>query len=151
MKPEESYWSVVETVWETISIYDGEKVFQSQYAQAPLIARHLFASHWCQSEVRNGGLRQFFTNRTGVLAPEAIEAFEAIGMPEISKILKKAVKLFGTPYPRAKTARAKLICGSNKAEFNKKLNELDDKFFSYLSFENGGYENAADSYAKAQR
>ncbi|WP_369973953.1 DUF4375 domain-containing protein [Polaromonas sp. SP1] len=33
-------------------------------------SRHLFAVHWCQSEICNGGFMQFFANSTGVLAPE---------------------------------------------------------------------------------
>ena len=40
------------------------------------------AAHWCQSEVRNGGFHQFFTNHTGDLDnfitgnPDNVKGFE---------------------------------------------------------------------------
>jgi hypothetical protein len=148
MNPGEKYWTVVESVWDTISIYDGGKTFLTQYEDAPVIARHLFAAHWCQSEVRNGGLRQFFTSSSGVLAPEAIEAFKIIGMLVLSDVVKEGAETFGPVYPRAKSARAKLIPLAGNAEL---FNKLDDRFFDCLSSENGGFENAADCYAATQQ
>src|SRR5687767_13179443 len=67
MKPGQHYWSLVEPVWETISIYHTPDIFLTQFNSASLASRTLFAAHWCQSEVRNGGFHQFFGNSTGVL------------------------------------------------------------------------------------
>src|SRR5262245_43021588 len=49
------YWDTVDPVWDKISI-DGVEEFLETYAQAPLHAALLFAAHFCQSEVCNGGL-----------------------------------------------------------------------------------------------
>ena len=70
-KPGDLYWSLVEPHWERISIYDGGATFLRQFLTTPVRSRHLFAAHWCMSEVYNGGFHQFFHNSTGVLAPEA--------------------------------------------------------------------------------
>lgn len=70
-----SYWRLVEPIWDTVSIYHGPKAFLEQFEAAPEASRTLFAAHWCQSEIDNGGLYQFFCNSTGVLALEAAEAF----------------------------------------------------------------------------
>lgn len=145
----DKYWALVETVWEEISIYDGEKIFLAQYENAPTAARLLFAAHWCQSEIRNGGLRQLFLNSTGVLAPEAIHGFKAIDTPKLAELIQEAVGLFGKVYPRAKSARKKVLSGANKEEISAKLDNLESKFFQYLETENGGFENAADRFAAA--
>src|SRR5437870_1993912 len=93
------YWAVIEPVCDSISIYDGPARFLSEHAAAPTVARTLFAAHWCQSEVCNGGFEQFFSNSTGVLGPEAILAFHEIGMPLTSSLIANAAAYLGEPYP----------------------------------------------------
>lgn len=145
----DKYWALVETVWEKISIYDGEKIFLAQYENAPNAARLLFAAHWCQSEIRNGGLRQLFLNSTGVLTPEAIHGFKAIGTPKLAEVIQEAVALFGSVYPRAKSTRRKVLSGANKEEISAQLEKLESKFFQHMETENGGFENAAARFAAA--
>jgi len=48
--------------------------------KTPLGIQHLYCGHRCQSEVTNGGLYQFFSNTTGLLAPEALFGFREIGL-----------------------------------------------------------------------
>jgi hypothetical protein len=67
-----SYWDLVEPVWDEINIYDGPDVFLETFQKVPLKIGYLYAVHFCQSEVCNGGFGQFFFNSTGVLAPEAV-------------------------------------------------------------------------------
>ena len=71
--PGELYWSLVEPISDKIEIYEGPEEFACAFAGVPRPAGLLFAAHFCQSEVCNGGFDQFFSNSTGVLAPEAIE------------------------------------------------------------------------------
>ena len=56
------YWRIVAPIWDDVSIYDGPEVFLRGFAAAPRRARNLMVAHWCVSEVRNGGLGQFFSN-----------------------------------------------------------------------------------------
>ncbi len=65
----------------------------------------LFAAHFCLSEVWNGGLLQFFWNSTGLLAPEAIEGFKAIGMSRLGGIIAIAAACLGDEYPRDRQDR----------------------------------------------
>lgn len=64
------------------SWYEGPEEFVRQFRRVRPEVGHLYAAHWCQSEVRNGGFHQFFSNTTGLLAPEALEGFRAIGAVE---------------------------------------------------------------------
>ena len=145
-----NYWTLVEPIWEKVSIYDGTSTFLQQYAEAPEVARTLLAAHWANSEIRNGGFIQFFTNRTGVLAPEAVQSFHSIGMPQIAKTMARAMDFFGPTYPRARTARQKALkIGRDKdpAAVRNWFEPLDDAFFAAIDSENGGFEAMADRYA----
>mgnify|MGYP000630877738 CR=1 FL=1 len=151
MKPSQIYWSLVNPVWDAISIYDGEETFLKQYAAAPLASRTLFSAHWCQSEIRNGGLHQFFGNSTGVLAPEAVSAFQSIGMPQTAAVVSEAISWFGPVYPRDREVRDEQL-----GEYENKhpegwnpFEKLDDHFFELIENENGGFVASADAYAKS--
>lgn len=85
---------------EVVNIYDGPEIFLHTFSQVPRAVGLLYATAFCQVEVCNGGLHQFFGNSTGILAPEAVEGFMAIGQPGIAEIVSKAMAMFPSPYPR---------------------------------------------------
>jgi hypothetical protein len=145
--PGQAYWQVVSRYWEQVDIYNGGDAFLRTFAGVPEPAGHLLALHWCQSEVCNGGLHQFFTNPTGVLAPEAAQGFRAINMSAIAEILERAMAIFGTPYPRAEEMRHQLLSripGRTRDEWDPFI-ALDNAFFAAKS-DDVLYE-AADAYA----
>jgi hypothetical protein len=149
MKAGDVYWQFVSQVWDGISIYDGEQVFLAQFSKANSKQQHLFAAHWSQSEIRNGGFDQFFRNSTGILAPEAVIAFRAIGMPNTAGLIEKAMRFFGSVYPRDRSTR---IAALNTHAARDPLDadpfyEMDDELFKFLAEESGGFEQAADRYA----
>lgn len=144
-----SYWKYVEPIWDTVSIYDGSEAFLSEFNKATDKQKILYSSHWAQSEIMNGGLGQFFSNPTGVLAPEAVAAFKEIGMPNCAETLTKAMKFFGENYPRERSIREEAF-----EEFYEKygedsvpLEELEDIMATEIEDENGGFEDAANKYA----
>ena len=150
-KPGERYWSVVKPFWQTVNIYDGPDDFIHSFRALPPVAGHLLAAHWCQSEVRNGGLHQFFSNSTGVLAPEAMAAFRAIGLADWAEILAAAMEFFGEPYPRERAARLALLDGRpgrQRKEWDP-FDELDERFYAWLQPEADRWERAADRFAEA--
>jgi len=151
MKPPGSvYWSALEPYWDSISIYDGGEEFQSELRAVPALVQTLFAAHWCSSEVCNGGLKQLFTNSTGVLAPEAVMAFRALGMPALADVLSEAMKVFGSSYSREREVREeqleKLRLASADPYAWRPFDKLDRRFFALLDTENGGFPSTADAY-----
>jgi hypothetical protein len=92
---EPRYWDAVEPIWDVINIYGGPDVFLATFAKVPRPVGICYAAHFCLSEVHNGGWLQFFLNSTGVLAPEAVEGFEAIGMPKLAATAREAMSLAG--------------------------------------------------------
>lgn len=151
MKRGHRYWALVKRVWDTISIYHAPDIFLTQFNAASIPSRTLFAAHWCQSEVRNGGFHQFFGNSTGVLAPEAIAAYYTLGMPKVASVVETATNWFGTDYPRKREVRDEMLGVYENKHPNawNPFEQLDDQFFALIDSENGGFTEAADAYAEA--
>jgi hypothetical protein len=174
----ESYWKTVEPLFSIIEFGDGPDAFNRSIVNVPRSSVLLFSAHMCLSEVHNGGFLQLFWNSTGLLVPEGIEGFSAIGMPQMSAILSRAARPLGTPYPRDRDDRwdamlaasghnekelkqifekykgepdgtKGLYCAFFEATANLGFDELDKQFWETAETENGGFQNAADRYAQA--
>jgi Domain of unknown function (DUF4375) len=145
------YWSLVEPVWLPLnrSWDDGPEEFLRLFRSIRLEIGHLYAAHWCQSEVINGGLLQFFSNTTGLLAPEAGDGFRAIGAEGWAEILAEAMKHFGTPYPRERDKRQQYlrIRQRRAREEWDPFSQLDERFYEWAGEWGGNWEDAANAYA----
>lgn len=140
------YWTLVEPVWLPLNCtWDDCEKFVREFRSVHPEAGHLYAAHWCQSEVCNGGLHQFFSNGTGLLAPEALEAFRAIGVVDWAEILAEAIKHFGTPYPRNRDNRKKFLQmrPERPREEWDPFCKLDERFYEAADV----WGDAADAYA----
>jgi hypothetical protein len=144
-----SYWELVEPVWLRLNSawhpYDPHEFLQEFHA-VPREVGHLYAAHWCHSEVCNGGLRQFFWNSTGLLAPESRDGFRGIGIAELSDVLDAALEHFGDPYERDKGEREAMLeieewRGNDLVDA---LAVLSERFFNAADT----WEPAADAYAE---
>ncbi|GAB1265671.1 DMP19 family protein [Aurantivibrio infirmus] len=138
------YWPYSDVTTDSPSIYDGVEVFLEQYAKEHSVKRDLFCAYWLQAEVLNGGLEQFFSNSTGVLAPEAIQAINKIGLQNLAKNLEYAVTLFGRNYPRSRELRNKKL-----PSLVEKLESIEDEFINNLYTESGGLEKMAKKYVSS--
>ncbi|MFN3932495.1 MAG: DUF4375 domain-containing protein [Brevundimonas sp.] len=132
-----NYRELVEPYWNAVSIHVGADKFTQQFAALPRASQHLYATHWTQSEVQNGGLGQFFDNGAGILAPEAVEGFRTLGMPEAAAALADVMRLFGDPYPRERKTGEQVTLPRT----------IEDRFSKLLESEAGGFWDAADRYA----
>ena len=146
----DEYWDVVEAIWDEVSIYGSPEEFLSQFEKLSEKQKVLFSTHWTQSEIMNGGLSQFFSNPTGILAPEAVWGFEKLGMYKCAEVLSEAMKFFGREYPRLRAQREnafELFYEENGDEAIPLLKE-EDEMATEIEDDNGGYWGTADNYAK---
>jgi hypothetical protein len=143
MADRETYWSVVEPICGVVNIYEGPEIFLATFGQVRREAGLLYAAHFCQSEVCDGGFERFFHNSTGVLAPEVVPGFEAIMQVQISHAVTQAMNVLGTPDLRDRSARQTALGRLPPDSFN----ELDTRLFALMDSERGGFDVAADSYA----
>lgn len=143
------YWKFLPELSAAIDIYSGPERFLATYSAAshPALAS-LFCAHMCQSEVRNGGLYQFFLNPTGVLAPEAVTAFRMLGLSVPADIVEAGMRWFGKAYPRDQRIRQihlDHVKGKTREEWDP-FHALDGPFYKALRLEDGSdvFEEAAD-------
>jgi Domain of unknown function (DUF4375) len=151
LKPGELYKATLAPIWDRIPIYDDPNSILKALAATPKPQALLFAAHWCQSEVCNGGLHQFFYNSTGILAPEAEAAFRFIGLPVAADALASAVRMFGPDYPRARELRLSRLrtlerLGDSRPEWDPFF-DLDEVFYSVAG--PPAFETCADSFVRA--
>lgn len=153
-----NYWKAIEPIWRKVSINEGGDQFLMGFSKISAKQQALYAAHWAQSEVRNGGLDQFFSNPTGVLAPEAVEGYRALGMHQTAAVIEEALKFFGDPYPRDREVRIDAIGeaweNADKSalafeEGHSSFDELDNRFFALIDTETGGFEAVANAFAAA--
>jgi hypothetical protein len=140
-KPGDKYRSLVATVWDAIDIYKDPAVVLTTFHQARRESALLYAAYFCQYEICNGGFYQFFHNATGVLAPEAIEGFTAIGQTQIADVVRQAMKVMDTPYVRESDPRRDSLPSRDA------FREFDKRFYALIDAEAGGFDVAADNYA----
>jgi len=137
------YWQTIEPIWNAINVYDGPEAFLETYSKVPRQAALLYAAHFCQSEVCNGGFEQFFFNSTGVLAPEAAQGFRALGQNKTADLVENAMLPFGSQYLRDREKRQAILASLPPKAFN----SLNQQFFALIETEGGGFEVAANRYA----
>jgi len=124
-------WAVIEPLWNAIDFSGDWPVVSAILAQATVGQCELFALDWCQKEIRNGGLDQFFHNSTGMLAPEALAGFRRVGAHAYVEILAQALSLFqAADYPRATTQRRRFVAAI--PDRRRLFGKLEEKFFLLL-------------------
>ncbi len=144
----DSIWPRSDVPSQGISIYDGAAVFLRDFAAADPVQATLFAAYWPQAEVLNGGLSQFFGNSTGVLAPEAVEAYKRLGMPRLAAKLQDAMDWFGAPYPRERASREDRLEDFAVSHESDPFDTMDDDIVELIYEENAGLEAAALAYVQ---
>jgi Domain of unknown function (DUF4375) len=144
-------WPVSDVPSYAISIYEGPDTFLLEYEDAPEIERVLLSAYWLQAEVLNGGLAQFFSNDTGVLAPEAVEACRTLGLVELAAKVLEAMAWFGESYPRVREIRqeALMAFANSHTEGVTPFDELDEVVAGLIYNERNGLENAALALIKS--
>lgn len=143
-------WSVIKPYWKAVDIYGGESKYLRGLAKLPVAARRLFTVHWCDSEVCNGGFHQFFSNSTGIVAPEALAGFRAIGAIQCAAILERAMSLLPDQYPRDRDERTEALAsiklpGGKRSEWDP-FYSLDEEY--YAAKREPDLDRLMDDYAR---
>jgi hypothetical protein len=148
MEPFKSIWPVSDAPSHCISIYDGAEVFLHDFAEAGVVHRTVFAAYWPHAEILNGGLLQFFRNSAGVLAPEAVAAYELLGLPLLAAKLQAAMDWFGSPYPREREDRRARLDSLAASYESDPFDSTDDAIVKLIYEEKGGLEAAALAHVR---
>jgi Domain of unknown function (DUF4375) len=91
-------WAVIEPVWWSANIYDGPDEYERSLRRFSQSQRSMFALLWYRAEVNNGGHHQFYSNSTGIVWKDVLEALRALDACELLKILQESAdRLGGSP------------------------------------------------------
>ncbi len=81
--------------------------------------------HMLEPEVNNGGFDQFFSNSSGMVARETIQALSAIGAEKTRSLLERAIQIaYPKGYPADPTAHQNSLTEDD--EIIDKLSGIDD-------------------------
>jgi hypothetical protein len=171
-EPTGTYLDLLRPLHKIVVLHQGPDEFAASISGVPRDTLILFAARCCIDETGNGGLLQLFYNSTGILVPEAIEAFKALEMHQTVDILRRAASPLGTQYPRgAEERQDALLRASGKTpeelqliprgmperfigfrEASEKLDYdvLTNEFWKSVKSERGGFDLAATQHLESQ-
>lgn len=86
---------IIDPLWWSVSIYDGEEQYQRDLEGFTAPQRYLFALQWYLAEVNNGGHDQFYSNSTGIVWEDAMNGARAMGMEELYGIIRESANRMG--------------------------------------------------------
>ena len=136
---ENSYYDIVDPMWETINIYDGYDEYIQSAQTFTLEQRYLLAITWYFVEVNNGGHHQFLYNPTGIVWEDVLNGFKHFEMPEFAANFQKVIDYCGGRISFAREERwdmLEILEEKYGEEFFKILDEADDFIYDYEGEEN---------------
>ena len=139
----DDYFAIIDPVWWSVSIYDGEKVYEENLKKFSREQRYVFAIAWYTAEVHNGGHEQFYSNSTGIVWRDALAGYKAVGLKEAADILQRSANLMGGN-PSLDRATRETQLEQKTPDFEK----LDNRFYE---LKEADIEKAIMTYIKANR
>jgi hypothetical protein len=96
-------WAIMQHIAWTIN-QDYERQREIVSGLSPGL-RMVYATHWVETEVNNGGFNQYFFNSTGRLADIALVGFSELGAAEHERLMREALAVYERVRPRLEAAR----------------------------------------------
>lgn len=140
----DDYFAIIDPVWWSVSIYDGEKVYEENLKRFSREQRYVFAIAWYIAEVHNGGHDQFYSNSTGIVWRDALAGYKAVGLNEAADILQQSATLMGGNPSLDRTTRETQLL-----ERAPDFEQLDRRFYKVQ--ESADFEKAIMTYIRANR
>jgi len=137
-------WAVIDPVFWTADIYDGEAEYNNSLAPFSREQRYLLAVSWYMAEVNNGGHDQFYYNSTGIVWKDALAGFRDMGLDQAAAILEESAQRMGGNPSLDREARQEQM-----DVYNPTFDDLDDRFYDLQG--TGGLDAAFQEYIGQHR
>jgi hypothetical protein len=118
-------FALIEPVWWTGNIYGSVEEYEESLRQFSKPQRFLFAIHWYIAEVDNGGHDQFYYNSTGIVWPDALAGFDALGLDEAVAIIEESMSRMGGQPSRIRSERQDQL-----NRFSAEFDDLDNRLYA---------------------
>jgi hypothetical protein len=116
--------AVIDPVWWGATIYDGPAAYEKSLEPFSTPQRLVWAMLWYDAEGNNGGHDQFYANSTGIVWRDALQGFEAIGVPEAAAILRESARRLGGKPSLVREEREQQL-----DTFAPDFGDLDDRYY----------------------
>jgi hypothetical protein len=127
--------------------------YHPQASTFPPDIQVLAATSYGVSDIRNGGLHQFFGNSTGGFAPEMVLWFDRVGLKQCAATLKTAMLFFGAKFPRSQEERRKMLDDHSRRfqggrEQGDPFFALDGTFYAGLHQDGKNFDEHCDAWIR---
>lgn len=146
------YRAEIEPMWNRVTVYYSARKWLSGLKGFTPEQGRLFALHYCHTEILNGGFFQFFWNSSGIVAPEALEGYEMLGLRDCADLLQRALAFFGEPFPRDRKQRMGCLPDwprNRDRQYWDPFCELDYEYYAAVSEDR--FERVADAFTGRPR
>jgi hypothetical protein len=131
MKDEDILWAVIEPAWNDLRLAEEDE--RGMLATLTPGQRGLIGIDWLSKEVYNGGVHQFLTNPTGVVAHEALEGFRMVGAKRYAELLAAIAALFpGGRIPKNQEERVAAMNAVPEKNRKRAFEKFDEDFYSLM-------------------
>jgi uncharacterized protein DUF4375 len=141
--PSPDYIEFIGDAFHTVDIYGSYETYLAGLRAYPGPVQYMLACVLCMGQIDNGGIDQFFSNSAGIVAPEAVVGFRALGLPETAAVIEEAMMRLGTPYPRDRDERNRRLYEKRPEHEPPTFDDLDDQFHNSMT----EFSETADAYA----
>jgi hypothetical protein len=117
-------FAIIEPVWWTGNVSGSYEDYESSLARFSRGQRILYAIHWYQAEVFNGGHQRFYSNPTGIVWADVQKGFSEIGISEGEKIVEESARRIGGHPPFEWDERNHIM-----DQWQPNFDDLDDRFY----------------------
>ena len=126
----------------------SDEGFDPALSVLPKEMLYICACNFGMTDIENGGLHQFFTNDTGVFAPEMVEGFRLMDMPECAGVMERAIGVFKGEYSRSQEARQTVVekLVKDAGDWKKVFDALDEELWKSKDYKN--FSKKADQFLK---
>jgi hypothetical protein len=118
-------FAIIEPAFWTVSIYGSLRDYEADLERFSRPQRLLLALHWYLAEVNNGGHAQFYANSTGIVWPDALAAFEELGIQDGAAILRESIQRMGGAPSRDRDERTRVL-----ERLDPNFDDLDERFYA---------------------
>lgn len=121
-------------IWNDLPLTDDVDENLAWYRRLTRVQQVIYSTSNLTAEVYNGGFHQYFDNSSGLNAPEAADNFQELGLDDVADLVKEAMLVFGSDFPRDREARQaflEAIPGDEPSEWNPFF-LLDDRFYEII-------------------
>jgi hypothetical protein len=127
--PAQVAWDVIEPLWDELETpYQPDERLRTTATPGQ---RALYALHWTNSEVCNGGFHQYFTNSTGMLTPDALFGARLVRATEYATTIERAASIFGPEVPSVHEERRAHLQRLDK-DGTAVLDECDERWYKLI-------------------